>query len=196
MFPGTSPAARALFDAKPHPFFHEPSMSPEILVLRLVHVLGGMFWVGSALFSTFFLVPAITAAGPAAAPVMGALQKRRLFMILPVIALLTILSGLRLMWITSGGFRPEYFQTRSGATFAIAAAASIVTFALTLLVARPMAVRGTQLAGELARAPEGEARAAIAAELARVRSRGAVATMAGVAMLLLAASGMAVARYL
>jgi uncharacterized membrane protein len=171
-------------------------MSAEILVLRLVHVLGGIFWVGSGLFSTFFLVPAIMAAGPAAGPVMGALQQRRLFTILPVVALLTVLSGLRLMWIISGGFRPEYFQTRSGATFAIAAVASIIAFALSVMVARPMAVRGTRLAGEMARAPEGQARAAIAAELARIRSRGSVATMAGVVMLVIAASGMAVARYL
>ena len=171
-------------------------MSAEILVLRLVHVLGGIFWVGSGLFSTFFLMPAIMAAGPAAGPVMGALQQRRLFTILPVVALLTVLSGLRLMWITSGGFRPEYFETRSGATFAIAAAASIIAFALSLLVARPMAVRGSHLALEMARASEGPARAAIAAELARVRGRGAIATMAGVAMLLVAASGMAIARYL
>ena len=42
-------------------------MIAEILVLRLVHVLGGMFWVGSGLFSTFFLLPALAGAGPAAA---------------------------------------------------------------------------------------------------------------------------------
>ena len=171
-------------------------MSAEILVLRLVHVLGGIFWVGSGLFSTFFLVPAIMAAGPAAGPVMGALQQRRLFTILPVVALLTVLSGLRLMWIASGGFQPAYFQTASGATYAFGAVASVLAFALSLMVARPMAVRGTQLAGEMAKAPEGPARAAIAAELARVRRRGAVATTTGVVMLVIAASGMAIARYL
>ena len=171
-------------------------MSPEILVLRLVHVLGGIFWVGSGLFTTFFLVPAIIAAGPAAGPVMGGLQQRRLFTILPTVAVLTILSGLRLMWIASGGFRSEYFQTRTGATFAIAAAASVIAFVLSILIARPMAVRATQLAAEMARTPEGQPRAAIADEMARVRSRGALVTTISVGLLLVAASGMAVARYL
>ena len=72
-------------------------MSTELVVLRLVHILGGIFWLGSGLFTTFFLIPALGRAGPAAAgPVMGALQQRRLFTVLPVVALLTILSGVRL----------------------------------------------------------------------------------------------------
>jgi uncharacterized membrane protein len=171
-------------------------MSPELLVLRLVHILGSMFWVGSGLFTTFFLVPALTTAGPAAAPVMGALQQRRLFTILPIVALATILSGVRLMWIASGGFGAAYFESPSGATYAVAAVASIVAFLLSLGVSRPMAVRSVQLAGELARAPEGEPRATLAAELARVRRRGAVATSIGVSLLVIAAAGMAVARYL
>ena len=171
-------------------------MSAEILVLRLVHILGGIFWVGSGLFTTFFLVPAITAAGPAAGPVMGGLQQRRLFTILPVVALLTVLSGLRLMWIASGGFQSDYFGTPGGATYALAGAASIIAFALSLLVSRPMAVRATQLSMELAKSTGDAARASVTSELAKVRRRGSIATMLGVALLVFAASGMAVARYL
>ncbi len=171
-------------------------MSAELIVLRLVHVLGGIFWVGSGLFTTFFLMPAVSAAGPAAGPVMGGLQQRKLFTVLPIVALATVLSGLRLMWIASDGFRSSYFQSPSGATFAFAGAASLVAFVLSLAVARPMAVRSMQLAGELARTPEGPARAPIAAELGRLRSRGATATLIGVTLLLIAAAGMAIARYL
>ena len=171
-------------------------MAAELIVLRLVHVLGGIFWVGSGLFTTFFLVPALITAGPGAGAVMGALQQRRLFTILPVVAVATILSGVRLMWIASGGFRAEYFESRSGATFAAAGAASIIAFALSLAISRPMAVRSAQLLGEMARAPEGEPRGRLAAELARVRQRGAVATTIGVSLLVIAGAGMAVARYL
>jgi uncharacterized membrane protein len=171
-------------------------MTAELIVLRLIHILGGIFWVGSGLFTTFFLVPSLTSAGPAAGAVMGGLQKRRLFTILPIVALATILSGARLMWITSGGFRAEYFESRSGGTYAIAAAASIIAFLLSLAVSRPMAVRSAKLAGEIAQAPEGEPRARLAAELARVRRRGAVATTIGVSLLVIAGAGMAVARYL
>lgn len=171
-------------------------MSAELLVLRLVHVVGGIFWVGSGLFTSFFLIPAITAAGPAAGPVMSGLQQRRLFLVLPLVAVATMLSGLRLMWIVSGGFRPEYFQSRSGGVFAFAAGASVVAFALSLLVARPAAMRSMRLAAELARAPEGEGRATLTAALARARRTGAIAGIMAVALLIVAASGMAVARYL
>ena len=37
----------------------------EMIVLRLVHVLGGIIWVGSMTYMTFFLMPAIADAGPA-----------------------------------------------------------------------------------------------------------------------------------
>ena len=170
-------------------------MAAEIIVLRLVHILGGIFWVGSGLFTTFFLMPAIASSGPAAGPVMSALQQRRLFTVLPSVALATVLSGLRLIWIASDNFGPGYFQSRTGATYSIAAIASIIAFGLSLLVARPMAVRSTQIAARMAAAPEAE-RPALAAELARLRGRGATATTIGVTMLVLSAAGMAVARYL
>lgn len=61
-------------------------MSAELIVLRLVHVLGGIFWVGSGLFMVFFLVPAMGTVGPTAGQVMGGLQQRRLITVVPVIA--------------------------------------------------------------------------------------------------------------
>ena len=34
-------------------------MMAELIVLRLVHILGGMIWVGTGIFNTFFLLPAL-----------------------------------------------------------------------------------------------------------------------------------------
>src|SRR5688572_13718538 len=74
------------------------TMLTELLVLRIIHILGGIFWLGSGLFTAFFLTPALGRVGPAAVgPVMSALQQRRLFTILPIVAVLTILSGVRLL---------------------------------------------------------------------------------------------------
>ena len=171
-------------------------MTAEILVLRLVHILGGIFWVGSGLFTTFFLVPALASSGPSAGPVMMALQRRHLFTALPVSALLTILSGLRLMWIGSAGFAPAYFASASGGTLAASGAAAIVAVQLARRVARPAAVRAARLGASLAGTPEGAGRAAVAGELAALQRRGGIATAVAVALLLLAAAGMAVARYL
>ena len=147
----------------------------ELLVLRVVHVLGGIFWVGSAIFTTLFLMPAIAKAGPTAGAVLGALRQRGLLTALPIVALLTIASGVRLLWIVSGGFSAAYFHTATGHTFAGAGAAAIVAFLISFLVARPAAIRTGQLGATMASAT-GEQRAAVTLEMEKLRRRAAVAS--------------------
>lgn len=170
-------------------------MSAEILVLRIVHILGGIFWLGSALFTTFFLIPALGRVGPqAAGPVMGALQQRRLFTVLPVVALLTIISGARLLHI-SAGFAPGYLDSRTGQTLLWSGIAAVITFLLSLLVVRPAVVRSAQIAASLATMPDAE-RAARSSEVERLRRRSSIAGNVAIVLLVGAAIGMAVARYL
>ncbi|MGH7720546.1 MAG: hypothetical protein ACREON_17075 [Gemmatimonadaceae bacterium] len=170
-------------------------MQAEILVLRLVHILGGIFWVGSSIFTSFFLFPSLTKAGPAAGQVMAGLQQRRLFIALPVVALLTMLSGLRLMWIASGGFSSTYFATPSGRTYTVSALAAIVGFVVGLAISRPAAARIGGVAQKLASAPEAD-RAPLQAELETLRRRASVSSLVAVLLLVLAAAGMAVGRYM
>src|SRR5688500_17721761 len=107
---------------------HSGGSMAELIVLRLVHILGAILWLGSGLFTTFFLLPAMTKAGPAVAgPVMAGLQQRRLPTILPIVALLTMLSGIRLMMIVSAG-SPQWFASPMGRTFSISGALAIVSF--------------------------------------------------------------------
>ena len=171
-------------------------MTAEILVLRLVHVLGGIFWLGSGMFTSFFLLPALAGAGPAAGAVMAGLQRRRLFTLLPVVAVLTMLSGLRLMWITSSGFAASYFETARGMTFASSGSAAIVAFVVGMALARPAAMRAAALGASVAAAPDESSRGALLAQLERARHRAAVAHGAAIGLLVIAAAGMAIARYL
>src|SRR3979490_1807186 len=101
-------------------------MTVEILLLRLIHIVGGIFWVGSGLFTSLFLVPALATSGANAGQVLAALPQRRLFTGLPLVAVLTIASGLRLMWIISAGFAPSYFASAQGQAFASSGVAAIV----------------------------------------------------------------------
>jgi hypothetical protein len=167
----------------------------EILLLRIVHVLGGIFWVGSALFTSFFLIPALASAGPAAGAVMGGLQRRRLFTVLPVVAVLTMLSGVRLMQITSAGFSPEYFASPSGRMFAWGGLFAIVGFAFGMLVNRPLAARLGRL-GVLPPPAGPEELASRNAERERLQRRAATAGAVNIVILLAAALAMATARYL
>jgi uncharacterized membrane protein len=170
-------------------------MTTELLILRLVHVLGGIFWVGSTLLTTFFLIPAIATMGPAGGEVFAAVQRRKLSAYLMAAAVLTVASGLRLMWITSGGFSPAYFGTPPGMGFSTAAASALVAMLLGMLVSRPAAMRAAKLGGSMANAPA-ERRSAIVAEIAVLRRRSAVFGTAVALLLVLAAAGMSVARYL
>jgi uncharacterized membrane protein len=171
-------------------------MTAEILVLRLVHILGGMFWVGSGLFTTLFLMPTLAKAGPAAGPVIAGLQQRRLFTILPIVALLTILSGVRLMWITSAGFSSVYFASALGRTYAASGAAAIVGFLISIVIARPAALRAASLGATLASTTDSTTRASLGVTVEGLRRRSAVASILAVALVVLSAAGMAVARYL
>ena len=167
----------------------------EIFVLRVVHVLGGMFWVGSALFSMFYLFPAMGEAGAAAGPIMGSLQRRHLFVVMPAVALLTILSGVRLMWMTSGGFPAAYFATGSGATYGWSGAAALVAFMGGVFVQRPTGVLMGEIQQALAKTTDENARADLMARLERLQRRNTMVGRVLVVLLIVAAAGMAVGRY-
>lgn len=166
----------------------------EVIILRLIHVLGGIMWVGGGAFNALFLLPAMASAGPAAGPVMAGLQRRRMMTVLPIIALLTILSGLRLLMI-NGSMAPAYFQSRQGMTFSLSGGIAIVGFVVGLTLVRPAMVKAAQLAAAQATAPESE-RASMGAEIGRLRRRGAIGNTLVAYAVFLAAAGMAVARYL
>ena len=169
-------------------------MRPELLLLRLVHILCGTFWVGSGVYSGIFLTPAITSSGVNAGQLFAALGKRRLFAVLPLIALLTIASGFRLLWITSGGSLGEYAGSLAGRTYLFSGAAAVLAFVLSLGVSRPMAVRTGQLTAALR--SESADRDAIGRQLATLRRRLSVSSATALALLVLCAAGMSVGRYL
>jgi hypothetical protein len=168
-------------------------MNPELIILRVIHVLGGLFWVGAGLYNTIFVFPALNRiGGPVPGQVMGALQQRRLFVVMPIVAALTVLSGARLWWIVGGGW--HYFQHRSGHIFAVSGIFAIVSFIVGMAISRPAGVR----AGTLARsaASDETSRNLIAGEIAKLQRRAIVSGHVAIALLILAAVGMAVARYL
>src|SRR5437868_13284460 len=120
-------------------------MNAELLVLRFIHVVGAIFWVGTVIFNAFFLLPVLKESGPAAAQVMIGLQRRKMLVWLPVVAILTMLAGLRLMMIASNNFSPDYFQTNSGRGFALGGILAIVGFMVGMIVARPSMSRAGDL---------------------------------------------------
>jgi len=169
-------------------------MHYEILTLRLLHILGGTFWMGSGLFTGLFLFPALALAGSPPGPLFAALGKRRLFAALPAAAAITVLSGIRLMWLTSGGSFSSYVATPSGRTFALGGAAAVAAFVVSTVLARPSGQRAGAIGATLATL-SGDDRARAAAEMARLQKRSATASRFSLIFMLLAGTAMAVARY-
>jgi uncharacterized membrane protein len=166
-----------------------------ILVLRLLHIVLGAFWVGAILLNALFLEPATRAAGPAAMPVMQELMKRRLLFWLPVTAIITLLSGLALLWIQSDGFGPEWMGSRFGMAYSTGGTLAIVAFIIGYFVMRPAQLRLGVLGASMPQL-SGPEKDAAAAEIARLRPRVTMSLRWVAALLTLAVAFMAGARYL
>ncbi len=151
-----------------------------MVVLRLVHVVGGVLWVGMMAFTVVFLAPAIADVGPDGGKVMAALQRRRVMTVMPIIALLTIISGAWLMQRVYGGMA-GLTASRMGMTLLIGAAAALVAFLLGVVVMRPAMARAAVSTDQ--------------AEIQRLRARGAAVGRVVALLLIVAAAAMAVARY-
>jgi uncharacterized membrane protein len=170
-------------------------MHAELIVLRLVHILSAILWVGSGLFTSFFLVPVLTASPAVMGQVVAGLTRRRLFLVLQIAAALTILTGLRLLAIDSAGFDGSYFATGTGRTFAISGLLAIIAAVLSFGVSRPAVVRAGAIAASIAASSDAAEKARLTSEADRLRRRATVASTASVSLGILAAAGMSIARY-
>jgi uncharacterized membrane protein len=166
-----------------------------MIVLRLVHVLAGVVWVGAAIFVAVFLFPAVVAAGPAGGAVMRQLtQVRRLPLVLTWATWLTIGSGVLLYWRLSGGFHPAWLQSGPGLTFGLGGLAGVAAAVLGMVVNAPTAKRIGELGQGIA-AAGGPSTPEQSAEMARLQGTMRRATVAGAALLVVSTIAMAVARY-
>jgi uncharacterized membrane protein len=165
-----------------------------LILLRVVHVVAGVFWAGAVLFVVHFLEPAVRDAGPDGARVMQALQKRRYLDVMPAVALLTVVSGFCLYWRIFGRFHPGPGASGAELWLGVGGLASLIAFVIGVTVMRPSSVRIGRLGAELAQAPPAR-KEAIGAELARVRGRMRIAGRWMAALLSIAILCMAVGRY-
>jgi len=161
-------------------------MHLEQIVLRLVHVLLGAFWMGSVVFLAVFLEPSVRGAGPAGGQVMQQLARRHVLEVMPSVALLNMLSGLRLLALDSNGFNGDWLRSGAGQAYALGAAAALVAFGTGVFVMRPAVKRAMAIGPD----PQRQAEAQV------LRSRSAQAGRVVAGLLVVAAAAMALARYL
>jgi len=167
-----------------------------IVLLRIIHILAGVFWAGAAFMVAAFLEPNARALGPDGGKFMQRLVgQMHMTTIILVAAFLNVLAGVWLYWIFSGGFQVMWIASGRGLSLTIGAVAAIVTFILGLAVTRPTLLRMGTLGQEIQSAggpPKPEQMAAMQALQKRLATVGRI----GAALLVIAVIGMAVARYI
>jgi uncharacterized membrane protein len=169
-------------------------MDPILILLRVVHVVGGVFWAGAILFVVHFLEPAVRDAGPDGAKVMQSLRKRRYLEVVPTVAALTLLSGFALYWRTFGRLHPGPGASGPEVALGLGGFASLVAFVIGVTLLRPSALRIGALGAELAQAPP-ERRVALGEEIGRLRLRMRKSGRWVAVLLSVAILSMAVGRY-
>jgi len=170
----------------------------EILlpILRLVHILGGVFWAGTVFFIVWLLEPSTRAAGPAGGQVMGELIRRGYLNIVPGIAVLTVISGGWLYWYVSGGLNAAWGHSPLGTSLTIGAFTALVALFVGLFKMRPAGLKMASLGGQMAAATTDEDRARIMEEIEALKVTLRKSGRLVAALLLIAVVGMAIARYL
>lgn len=166
-----------------------------MLLLRLIHVVGAIFWVGSAMFTGFFLIPALKETPATMGAVAQALNKRGFMTVMPLVGLLVILSGATMIWITSGGHLHEYMQTAAGHTFTMAGGVGILSLLFGLAFTKPANMRAAMLGAQLQAATDPAEKARLGTEMAAAGKKAALWTMIVTILMIIAAIGMAIARY-
>lgn len=166
-----------------------------MILLRSIHVVLGALWVGIAVFVAFFLMPSLKEIGPDANKVMVALQKRGMVTFVPAIAILTLLSGIGLLWKVSSGFGAEYMGSHMGMALSTGALAAIVGWTIGMTIVAPSMYKAATMSQALPTITAEAERNAQLATIMQLRARGAAGGRWTAILLLVAVFFMAVARY-
>jgi uncharacterized membrane protein len=166
-----------------------------MIILRIIHILFGIFWVGTTLFLVFFFDPTIKAAGPAGGAVMGQLTLRRFTIVMGLSAFLTVAAGFVLYVKESGGFDFSWVTKPTGITLTIGSLAGILAFLLGFTVQMPAGTRMTALQKEI-QAAGGQPTPSQLAEIGVLQKRLTNASRWGAALMVIAVLGMSIAREL
>jgi len=165
-----------------------------MIVMRLVHVVGGVLWVGFAVFGAFFLFPSIVETGPDGGKVMAVLQRRGLMTAFPIFALVTVLSGFWL-YLRASREAPAFSSSRTGITLGVGGLCALIALFIGLLVITPSMNRAAATAQQAAQAAGAEERQALMGRAGQLRSRAGAASRIATLLLIIAACTMAVGRY-
>ena len=171
-------------------------MAMVVILLRAVHILGGIFWTGAAMLLYWFVMPSAAATRPDSARFMQHLTgSSRLTAWMTISSIASVVAGIALFAPISGSFEPGWMHSTRGIVLSVGAllglGAALEGQFLTGPTARKLGVLAQQVSASNAgpTAEQTRAMGELQAKLARTGTRGAW-------LLGFAAALMAAARYI
>jgi hypothetical protein len=166
-----------------------------MVVLRILHILAGVFWVGAGFTTILFLQPTAREIGPAAGPFMAHLAgKMKLVDRVIVAAAITIAAGLLMYWRVTDGLDGDILTSAYGISLTVGALCAIAAFVLGITVVRPT-IQETLAIGREVAASGGPPTPEQGARLQALQQRSKQVGTATLPLLVVAVAGMASARY-
>jgi uncharacterized membrane protein len=167
-----------------------------MIFLRIIHIVTGVIWVGSLFVVVVFVQPSAATLGPAGAPFMSELRRRRFVDVVFIDAIFTVVAGSLLYWRDWHTFSTygDWIGSNFGRTLTVGALLALSGLAVAGSVTRPTIARLVSVGKQVAAsggAPPPETTARIGA----LQRRLVVAERTSFALVLLAVVAMSSARY-
>jgi uncharacterized membrane protein len=165
-----------------------------MVFLRIVHIATGVIWVGSLFVVVVFVQPSAATLGPAGAPFMSELRRRRFVDVVFVDAVFTVVAGALLYWHDWHTY-PNFFDSSFGTALTVGGLLAISGLVVAATLTRPTIARLVSIGKQVAESgdtpiPETAARIGV------LQRRLVVAERVSFSLVLLAVVAMASARYL
>ena len=167
-------------------------MNTLFILLRLIHILFGVFWVGTTLFFVLFFNPVVRAAGSAGGAVMGRLSTTRFSTLMAISAFLTVAAGTIMYAIDSNGFQWNWISSPTGISLTIGSLAGIAAFLEGLMLQKPAIARLSAIHKEIQEAG-GQPSAEELQEMQSLQKKLGKVSLRGAMMMVISVIGMSIA---
>lgn len=165
-------------------------MDIVMIILRIVHIFAGIFWVGAALFMALVIVPAMRSMGSGQL-MQGILRYSNYHIIVGAAAILTTLAGLWMYAQLTATQGSAWMSSRQGIVLSIGALAGILAFGHGMFVLGRLTRQMRALAMQIDGPPTEEQRGLLLPLQAKM-SRNANIMLV---LMIISVVGMAAARY-
>jgi uncharacterized membrane protein len=171
-------------------------MNYYMIVLRIIHIAGAIFWGGTAFMVAGFLTPTIEATAPESGKVMQHLAgKTRFSSIMSIAVTLVVISGVLMYWELSNGLNTNWITSGQGLGLTIGGLAGVIAASVGLSVP----ARATKKMGAISMEIEKQGSPPSPEQLQTIQDAQATLKTGGqitAILLVVAILGMATAQYL